>query len=102
MPRRASGGCASGRVGRGHEGTHNLRRHGCFTPEDEHLLSVFLSIVGEILKGLTMSKKKKKNSKVENISADGDLSAVHTKASEGAEHMEAFGEEDEEEEDDEE
>ena len=44
---------------------------------------------------------KKKKSKVENISADGDLSNVHKKASEGAEHMEAFGEEEEEEDDDE-
>ena len=65
---------------------------GPFTLDDEKLLAAFLSIVGEILKRLTMSKSPKKKKRVMD---DGDsLDSVGvSRPSEGVAQMDAFAEE---------
>ena len=61
-----------------------------FTAEDEKLLAAFLSIVGEILKRLTMSKSpKKKKHAMDDEGLDADLVS---RPSEGAEKLDAFDE----------
>ena len=62
-----------------------------FTVEDEKLLAAFLSIVGEILKRLTMSKSPKKK---KHVMDDDDMDAdLVSRPSEGAEKLDAFDEE---------
>ena len=64
-----------------------------FTAEDEKLLAAFLSIVGEILKRLTMSKSpKKKKHAMDDDDMDADLVS---RPSEGAEKLDAFDEDEE-------
>ncbi len=76
------------------------KKHGVFDKDDERLLSVFLSIVGEIMKGLTMSKEKKKKNPARDTMAMGAATPQMEKSSSKmVPAMEAFGEEEEEEED---
>jgi GAF domain-containing protein len=78
------------------------KKRGIFTKDDEKLLSVFLSIVGEIMKGLVMSRVSvKKKATRTTMAANSSPAATGKKGSEMAETLEAFGEEEEEEEEEE-